>query len=119
MAHETGQHAAFSIPTVDLKAYLADPNSAAAEDIVAQIRAACTTSGFFQITGHGVPESLQDRVFAAAKAVFALPDDEKRKLSGKPGRGYEIIGTQILEAGKKPDLKEVRRNRDAFDLVGW
>ncbi|KIW70614.1 hypothetical protein PV04_02868 [Phialophora macrospora] len=105
ITHENG-HAAFSIPTVDLKAYLADPNSAEAEDIVTQIRVACTTSGFFLITGHGIPESLQGRVLAAAKAVFALPDDEKRKLSGKPGRGYEIIGTQVLEAGKKPDLKE-------------
>ena len=100
---------AFTIPTVDLKAYLENPHSSEAEDIVEQIRRACATSGFFQITGHGVSSLLQNRVFAAAKAVFALSDDDKRKLSGNPGRGYEIIGSQTLEAGKKPDLKEVYR----------
>ncbi|OAP65114.1 hypothetical protein AYL99_01086 [Fonsecaea erecta] len=96
----------FTIPTVDLTGYLNDPESSQAETIVTQIRTACTTSGFFQITGHGVPESLQKRVFAAAKALFDLPDEEKHKLSGKPGRGFEVIGAQTLEDGKKPDLKE-------------
>jgi hypothetical protein len=96
------------IPTVDLTAFLEDPNSPAAEAVVEQIRAACTTSGFFQLTGHGVSQELQERVFKAARALFALPDEEKRKLSGKPGRGYEVLGAQTLERGKKPDLKEVR-----------
>ncbi|KAJ9616901.1 hypothetical protein H2200_000621 [Cladophialophora chaetospira] len=99
----------FTIPTVDLSAYLKNPNSSEAAYIVKQIRNASATSGFFQITGHGISASLQDRVFTAAKAVFALPENEKRELSGKPGRGYEIIGTQTLEIGKKPDLKEVCR----------
>ena len=98
---------AFTIPTVDLRPYLANPTSSEAEDVVEQIRQACTTSGFFQITGHGISQELQERTFAAAKTVFALPDEDKRKLSGKPGRGYEIVGTQKLEAGKKADLKEV------------
>jgi len=105
ITYRNGQPA-FTIPTVDLAAYLNKPKSPEADGIVTQIRDACTTSGFFQITGHGIPESLQDRTFRAAKALFALPDDEKRDLSGKPGRGYEIIGSQRLEAGKKPDLKE-------------
>ena len=109
MAISSGDgHPAFTIPIVDLTAYLQNPKSSEAEAVVAQIRDACTTSGFFQIIGHGTPETLQERAFEAAKAVFALPEEEKRSLSGKPGRGYEIIGSQRLEAGKKPDLKEVR-----------
>ncbi|KAH0847267.1 hypothetical protein AYO21_07343 [Fonsecaea monophora] len=106
MSPDTNGQPAFTIPTVDLTAYLNDPESLEAEDVVTQIRTACATSGFFQITGHGVSEGLQKRVFAAAKALFDLPDDEKRKLSGKPGRGFEIIGAQTLEDGMKPDLKE-------------
>lgn len=97
----------FTIPTVDISPYLDDQHSAEAEQVIEHIRAACSTSGFFQITGHGIPQSLQADIFAAAKAIFALPDEEKRKLAGVPGRGYEIIGSQILEPGKKPDLKEV------------
>jgi hypothetical protein len=98
---------AFTIPVVDISPYLRNPQSVEAEQVVEQIRAACVTSGFFQITGHGISEALQDQIFSAAKTLFALPEDDKRKLAGKPGRGYEIIGSQILEAGKKPDLKEV------------
>lgn len=98
---------AFTIPTVDLTEYLKDPTPPNAEDVVDKIRAACASSGFFQLIGHGIPESLQQQVFAAAKALFDLPDAEKRKLRGKPGRGYEVIGSQVLEDGKKPDLKEV------------
>ena len=98
---------AFTIPTIDLSAYLQHPNSSAADTIVEQIRAACATSGFFQLVGHGIPESLQEQAFRAARTFFNLSNEEKRKLSGKPGRGYELIGTQILEDGKKPDLKEV------------
>lgn len=97
----------FTIPTVDISPYLDDNHSMEADQVIEQIRAACATSGFFQITGHGIPDSLQADIFAAAKAVFALPDEDKRKLAGVPGRGYEIIGSQILEPGKKPDLKEV------------
>ncbi|KAI1609304.1 hypothetical protein EDD37DRAFT_164711 [Exophiala viscosa] len=96
----------FTIPTVNIADYLRDPQSTEADKIVEQIRNACATSGFFQITGHGIPESLQQRVFSAAKTLFALPENEKVNLKGKPGRGYEVIGGQILEAGKKGDLKE-------------
>ncbi|KIY02017.1 uncharacterized protein Z520_02155 [Fonsecaea multimorphosa CBS 102226] len=106
MSTNANEQPTFTIPTVDLTAYLNEPESSEAENIVTQIRTACTTIGFFQITGHGVPESLQKRVFAAAKALFGLPDDEKQKLRGKPGRGFELIGAQTLEDGKKPDLKE-------------
>jgi isopenicillin N synthase-like dioxygenase len=101
----------FIIPTVDLSPYLQDPTSAAADAIVTEIRNACATSGFFQLVGHGVSKSLQQQAFAAAKVLFSLPDEEKRKLSGTPGRGYEILGTQFLEPGKKADLKEVSPGR--------
>lgn len=102
---------AFTIPVVDLKPYLENPDSSEAEKIVTQIREACTTSGFFQIVGHGIPASMQDKIFTAAKTFFDLPIEEKKKLGGKPGRGYELIGSQILEAGKQPDLKEVSAHR--------
>ncbi|EXJ91470.1 hypothetical protein A1O3_00018 [Capronia epimyces CBS 606.96] len=98
--------AAFTIPTIDLSAYLQHPDSSDADTVVEQIRTACATSGFFQLVGHGIPKQLQDQAFAAARTFFDLPDEEKRKLSGNPSRGYELIGTQSLEHGKKPDLKE-------------
>jgi len=108
-------NAGFEIPSVDISPYLADQSSPAAEDVVNRIRAACTTSGFFQVTGHGIPETLRDAVLNAAKAVFDLPHEEKLKLAGIPGRGYEAIGDQVLEPGKKADLKEVSH----YPTVRW
>lgn len=106
----------FKIPTIDLSAYLQDPASADADAVVEEIRKACATSGFFQLVGHGVSQSLQSQAFAAAKVLFDLPDEEKRKLSGTPGRGYEILGTQFLEPGKKADLKEVSQKESKICL---
>ena len=74
------------------------------------MRAACISTGFFQITGHGIPRSLQEDVFKAAAAFFALPFDEKKKLDAKTNvghRGYDVLASQSYEADVLPDLKEV------------
>lgn len=101
----------FTVPTIDLSDYIRYPDSKQADEAVEQIRKACASSGFFQLIGHGILETLQQQAFTAAKDFFSLPDVEKRELRGKPGRGYEVIGTQFLEPGKKADLKEVGANR--------
>jgi isopenicillin N synthase-like dioxygenase len=97
----------FSIPSVDISEYLKDPDSVSSREIVEQIRHACITSGFFQITGHGIDRELQDQVFECAQNFFNLPIDEKEKLQSSKGRGYELIGSQTLEPGMKADMKEV------------
>lgn len=102
--------APFYVPTVDISPYLADSTSAEAEEIVADVRAACISSGFFQITGHGIPPSLQKDVFDAAAAFFALPLEEKKLLDAKTNighRGYDVLASQSYEADVMPDLKEV------------
>ena len=114
MASHSHKPSAFAIPTINLSAYLQHPDSSHASTVVEQIRAACATSGFFQLVGHGIPEPLQQRAFLAARTFFNLSDEEKRRLSGKPGRGYELMGTQFLEDGKKPDLKEVSLGSDVL-----
>jgi isopenicillin N synthase-like dioxygenase len=66
-------------------------------------------AGFFSLVGHGISKDLQERVFNASKTFFALPLEEKKKLSAPPllNRGYELIGSQVLQEDTKPDLKEV------------
>lgn len=100
------------VPTIDITPYLEDPTSPAALKVVAAVRQACTTIGFFALTGHGIPRSLQDEVFAGTKKLFALPKEEKLKLERKyqaplMNRGYEVMGTQVLQEGAAPDQKEV------------
>lgn len=97
----------FTIPTVDISPYLTDPDSPAGHAIITEVANACRTSGFFQLTGHGISPSLQQKVFAGSKKLFALPPPEKEKIkSVVGGRGYEILGGQTLQYGAKPDLKE-------------
>lgn len=100
----------FYVPTVDISPYLADPNSPEADDIIADIRRACLSTGFFQVTGHGISPTLQKEVFDAAAAFFALPFEEKKKLDAKTTvghRGYDVLASQSYEPDVMPDLKEV------------
>lgn len=100
----------FEIPTIDIAPYLANPSSEASAKIIDDVRQACMTTGFFSLVGHGVPKELRDRLFTAAEKLFALPLEEKKTLkhSVMKNRGYELIGSQALQEGALPDLKEVR-----------
>ena len=105
----------FYVPTVDISPFLADPSSAEADQIITDVRAACISTGFFQITGHGIPLSLQKDIFEAAAAFFALPYDEKKKLDAKNTighRGYDVLASQSYEVDVMPDLKEVLTSID-------
>jgi isopenicillin N synthase-like dioxygenase len=103
----------FHIPTIDITPYLASPTSPAAQKVVEAVREACTTTGFFQLIGHGISPDLQEKVFKGSAELFKLPMEEKIKLDrahsvGASNRGYELIGEQGLQEGTLPDLKEVR-----------
>ncbi|OQO11602.1 hypothetical protein B0A48_03329 [Cryoendolithus antarcticus] len=77
--------------------------------LVDQVRRCCLHNGFFQIVGHRVPQSLQQDVLRCVQSFFSLPQEEKDKVHKDNttwNRGYESIGSQILEAGTNPDLKE-------------
>ena len=101
----------FYVPTIDIAPYLSNPHSAAAGKIIKDVRAACISTGFFQIVGHGVPKHLQRSIFEAAAGFFALSYDEKVKLDASKSvghRGYDVLASQSYEEGVLPDLKEVR-----------
>jgi isopenicillin N synthase-like dioxygenase len=65
--------------------------------------------GFAVVADHGLDQGLIDRANAAAKAFFALPEDEKRRchLAGSGGsRGYTPFGIETAKDAKHHDLKE-------------
>lgn len=100
----------FLIPTVDISPYLRDPSSSAAKDVVETIRSACLTTGFFQITGHGIELDVQQGILEAAKNLYNLPMGEKRKLHMSKNigsRGYSTVGEQGYDKELLGDLKEV------------
>lgn len=88
-----------TIPIINVSSYLAgDPKATAA--CAAELRRACENQGFLQVVGHSVPESTQRKFLSAIEKFFALPLEEKEKLSqsnSKCYRGYERIGGQKLD----------------------
>jgi isopenicillin N synthase-like dioxygenase len=93
------------LPVVDLSTVY---GPAGLSTVAGQIEAACRDSGFFYVTGHGVPGDLLARLDAASRAFFALPEDDKMEIAmargGRAWRGYFPVGGE-LTAGR-PDLKE-------------
>ncbi|KAL2812183.1 hypothetical protein BJX63DRAFT_421922 [Aspergillus granulosus] len=84
-------------------------DAAAKAALVEQVRASCEYNGFFQITGHRIPLSLQRRVMSCAKRFFELPLEEKTAIDKNKNtfnRGYELLRSQMLEVGTGPELKE-------------
>lgn len=62
---------------VDL--YLFDP--ASFQDVRREIQRACEEWGAFQVVNHGVPRDLLERMIAAGRRFFDLPQDEKQAYS--------------------------------------
>jgi isopenicillin N synthase-like dioxygenase len=72
------------------------------------VATACRASGFFYVTGHGVPDRLLAELAAASRAFFALPAPAKLEIAmergGRAWRGYFPVGAELTSG--RPDLKE-------------
>lgn len=98
------------IPTIDIAPYIdASSSQEARTKVVTEVKNACSRYGFLQITGHGIPLYAQKRVLECCETLFALPVEQKERLSLKnsPSRhGYERMKEQILDKKAFPDEKE-------------
>ena len=77
-------------------------------DAAAQLDHACAEIGFFYVAGHGIDPGLGDRLEAAARRFFALPDDDKAAVGmpvgGRAWRGWFPLGGELTSG--VPDGKE-------------
>jgi isopenicillin N synthase-like dioxygenase len=95
-----------SIPVIDVGPLMADDPEGLAR-VAREIRAASEAIGFFYIRNHGVDAALIERVFAASRAFFALPEAEKRKVAiNARHRGFLGVGQAKMYTGANIDLKE-------------
>ena len=107
----TDGEASITIPIIDIGGYLAGDVVGKAV-VAAKVCEAYENQGFLQIVGHGVTQDLQSRFLKVVAAFFALPAEEKLKLSAELSpcfRGYERVGGQKLDEldeSATPDQKE-------------
>jgi len=97
-----------TIPLVDLSRYV-DGDEAARQAFTKKLGDAFHGIGFVGVTGHGIPKSLIDDFYIAAKKFFAMDTETKRQyeIAGAAGqRGYTSFGKEKAKQSKVADLKE-------------
>src|SRR5829696_7672004 len=67
------------IPLLDISSYLRAERGAR-EQVAARLKEITETVGFFYLAGHGIPQSLIDRVFAQSRRFHALPAEVKEAI---------------------------------------
>ena len=87
------------IPVIDLS----DDDAATAR----AIDAACTGSGFFYVSNHGVPSVLIERTVEQARRFFHQPLALKRRAAvNAHHRGFNALGDALMYEARHPDYKE-------------
>jgi len=88
------------LPLIDLRA--------AADEVARRIGEACRAHGFFYVVGHGIDESLGQRLEELSRRFFALPESTKARfampLGGRAWRGWFPLGGELTSG--RPDWKE-------------
>lgn len=93
------------IPVIDIAPLV---SSTAPEGVARQLGPACREHGFFYIAGHGVSDSLCERLESLSREFFAKSTEEKSRinmaLGGRAWRGYFCVGDELTSG--RPDMKE-------------
>jgi isopenicillin N synthase-like dioxygenase len=98
-----------ALPVIDVGPLVRGaPGDPARAQVARQIDAACRAFGFFYVTGHAVSEDLQDRLERLARALFALPEDQKAEIAmshgGRAWRGWFPLEGELTSG--RADRKE-------------
>jgi isopenicillin N synthase-like dioxygenase len=95
-----------ALPVIDVGPLL--DQTEGRHDVAQAMDAACREAGFFCLTGHRVDPALLRRLDAAARAFFALDDQEKAAIAmahgGRAWRGWFPVGDELTSG--RPDGKE-------------
>jgi isopenicillin N synthase-like dioxygenase len=95
-----------NVPVIDVAPLV--QHTAERARVADQIGAACRESGFFYVVGHGVDESMCQRLEALSREFFAQSEPHKMQIAmsrgGRAWRGYFPVGRELTSG--KPDRKE-------------
>ncbi|MGI9599233.1 MAG: isopenicillin N synthase family dioxygenase [Acidimicrobiales bacterium] len=102
------------IPMIDLAEF--DRKRTAIDDAVWD---AAIEIGFFQVTGHGIPQSDIDLAFEAAKGFFELPPDVKQRRAMPPGSnsGWEYRSQRRPSTGTLDEKESFQVTTSRMDRL--
>ncbi len=96
------------LPVIDMGSLFRQGDNADKRATARAIETACRTSGFFYVIGDGIPAKLLERLEAASRRFFALPDVDKAEIAmargGRAWRGWFPVGNELTSG--QPDIKE-------------
>lgn len=105
----------FTIPTVDISAYLTGGTAEAKASVARQIDEACRSVGFIQIVGHGIAPGAAAGLALAMDDFFALPLEEKKQWvrPAAENRGYTPPKSETLALSL--GVQSEKRMKDFFE----
>jgi isopenicillin N synthase-like dioxygenase len=88
----------FSVPTVDISAYVRGGSPEERAVVAAAVDRACREVGFIQITGHGVPDDIVQGLGTAMDDFFDLSPEDKSgyRRPAEENRGYSPPKSESL-----------------------
>jgi isopenicillin N synthase-like dioxygenase len=90
------------IPVIDIGSLVDGGSDAAVASIGAQIREACTGTGFFYLSNHGVPADAVADAFEANRRFHARPLEQKLRLKRNQWhRGYVAVGGTVAKSSQR------------------
>lgn len=108
MIEYTPAKVATSIPVIDLSASLAG-DAEVKSSTAWEVHKAARETGFFYISGHGVPSEVTEGILEVSRRFFDLPTEDKLDADINHSscyRGYEPPAFQTLDTGSAADNKE-------------
>ena len=111
-------HRELTLPVIDLRA--AGGSDHERTELLERLRSAAHDLGFFYVTGHGIPEHVQQDLLSASRTFFSLPETRRQEISNLHSphfRGYTALATEHTAGGV--DLREqidIGPERAALDL---
>ena len=104
-------------PVIDISPWL-NPSTSSEEDkqfVVNQVLTEATSTGSFNIVGHGIGEDVFDNLYASSHRFFSMSLEQKMQFSsaeetvfkGYVAQGIESSGLQSDNPKEQKDLKEI------------
>eukprot|EP00741_Cyanophora_paradoxa_P009464 tig00000144_g9168.t1 len=99
-----------ALPVIDVSALVSPSSADERARCAREIYNACVQHGFFLVSGHQIPDDVQQDLFKSSADFFTLPTEVKEAYaweSTESNRGYVGVLREALDpSAKKRDMKE-------------